>query len=81
VIVQTGLHNRWELRERGRRGFQRLVDRGRQEYAAAKDHADYSRIHESLVKAAARIEAEQGEGFFAHMRAASEREKDDERPG
>jgi hypothetical protein len=64
IAANSKVAARWALREQGRQAVQRLVDSGRQRFAAASTSAEYAEIHASLVKAIDIIEAAQAEGCF-----------------
>ena len=64
IAANTKVAAKWALREQGRQAMQRLVDSGRQRFAAATTPAEYSEIHASLIKAVEAVEAAQAEGCF-----------------
>jgi hypothetical protein len=64
IAANSRVAARWALREQGRQAMQRLVDSGRQRFAAATTAAEYAEIHASLTKAVDAIEAAQAEGYF-----------------
>jgi hypothetical protein len=63
IAANSKVAARWALREQGRQAIQRLVDSGRQRFAAASTPAEHSEIHASLAKAIDAIEAAQAEGW------------------
>jgi hypothetical protein len=64
IAANARLGAQWTLREQGRLAMQRLVDSGRQRFAAAKEPAEYSEIHASLTLNVDKIETWQADGFF-----------------
>jgi hypothetical protein len=67
IAANAKITARWALREQGRQACQRLVDVGRQRFAAASTPAEYAEIHAELVKDMSAIERVQSEGIFPLM--------------
>ena len=65
VAVQSRLHERYQLREEGRRKIQDLWNEGRRRYAAATTPEDYTAIHAEMTKQVDQIEKEQSDVFFS----------------
>lgn len=65
VVVQSRLHERYQLRENGRIAIQNQWNEGRRKYAAARTAEEYSTIHAELVQRVNQIEAEQSASFFS----------------
>jgi hypothetical protein len=64
IAANSKVAARWALREQGRQAMQRLIDSGRQRFAAATTQAEYVDIHASLTKAVDAVEVSQAEGCF-----------------
>jgi len=65
VAVQSRLHDRYNLREDGRRAVQALWNEGRRRFAAATTAQEYTTIHADLEARLDRIEKDQAIGFFS----------------
>ena len=64
ITAQSRLHQRYQLREDGRRKVQNLLNEGRRRFAGAKEDAEYGAIHKDLEVAIDEIEKEQSASFF-----------------
>jgi Na+/melibiose symporter-like transporter len=64
-LVQTRVRDLFALRERGRQAIQRLVTKGRADFAAAIKPEEYTAIHLQLAKEVEEIEAAQTQSFFS----------------
>jgi len=67
AAAKSHLHERYQLREDGRRSIQNAFNSGRQRYAEASTPAEYAEIHAQLVKQLNEIEAQQSAGFFSFV--------------
>jgi hypothetical protein len=65
ISVQSGLQERYQLREMGRRGVQKLWNEGRASYAEATTPEQYSSIYRDLAARLDQIEKQQAIGFFS----------------
>jgi hypothetical protein len=75
AVVQSRLHQRYQLRENGRRQVQVLWNEGRRRFAAATAPEEFSAIHEELEKRLDQIEGEQGASFFSLVATAAPTQK------
>jgi uncharacterized membrane protein YhaH (DUF805 family) len=63
LLVQTRALERKALRERGRQAIQGLIAEAQADYAAAKVDADFTAVHQQLIKNVQDLEADQAIEF------------------
>lgn len=65
VLMQTKTLELYKLREKGREEMQFLIDEGRRQFAACKNDADFTKVHNFLISEVRKIEQSQASDFFA----------------
>jgi hypothetical protein len=65
LLLQTGIRDLFDLRERGRQAIQLLATLARAEFAAADSSIRYTQIHRDLAERVRKVEEEQTIGFFS----------------